>query len=113
MEKILGQAFDHVRELKEQCRDIGKHVEGEIDWDSLDETDYSKYMPSVDWAEVKEGDPLVLSNQFDLLEWWASIGYKDYTDAFLVAATMLSLHANNAFLERTFSTCTWFDDPLH
>ena len=66
----------------------------------------------IDWKKVGEGDTLYISSVFDSLEWWLSIGNSKHPEVFLVMLQILALPASNAFLERVFSICTWFDDPL-
>ena len=46
------------------------------------------------------------------MEWWKSVGKKKYPLIALVALVILALPPSNAFLERIFSTCTWFDHHL-
>ena len=101
--------------LKDQCRRMGAYVEpedGAIDWDTMDEEKYSEYMPQIDWEKVEDFDILYILSQFDLLEWWKSVGAKKYPIIVLVALIILALPPSNAFLERIFSTCTWFDNCL-
>ena len=66
----------------------------------------------IDWGRVKDGDILYISSQFDSLEWWKTQGSRKFPEVFRVALPILALPASNAFLERIFSACTWFDDPV-
>jgi len=67
---------------------------------------------SIDWKRVKGNDTLYISSQFDSREWWVKVGRKAHPLVFLVVPAIIALPASNGFQERTFSTCTYFDDPL-
>ncbi len=86
--------FDAEVEIKEQCKRMGKES-GEIDW-----------------KRVRACDIMYISANFDSLEWWKTRGSKKFAEIFRVALPISALPATNAFLERIFSRCTWFDDPL-
>lgn len=53
-----------------------------------------------------------MSSMFDLREWWKAGGREKYSLVYLVVPIIIALDSTNAFQERIFSTCTWFDDPL-
>ena len=55
---------------------------------------------------------LYISSKFDSLEWWSSVGRKDHKKALYVAPILTALPSHNGFQERTFSICTWFDNPI-
>eukprot|EP00984_Skeletonema_dohrnii_P009246 scaffold3526_cov72-Skeletonema_dohrnii-CCMP3373.AAC.2 len=98
MKKVLDDYFDDEldpeEELKKQCKRVGKDTK------------------KIDWAKVGKGDLLYISSEFDSLEWWKTQGSKKYPEVFAAALPILALPASNAFMERTFSACTWHDDPL-
>lgn len=116
MEEYLNQNFDLVAELRAQCIRMGKFagapVGGTIDWENLDDTLYEKYMPHIDWKKINDIDLLYFSRKFDLLEWWKNVGQVKYPLLFPVVPPALAIPTHNAFLERIFSICRWFDDPL-
>ena len=89
-----------------------KPDEGEIEWKEMDDDKYSEYMPQIDWEKVYAFNLLYISSQFDVMEWWKSDGKKKYPLIALVALVILALPPSNAFLERIFGTCTWFDHHL-
>ena len=67
----------------------------------------------IDWMRVNKQETLYISSIFDLCEWWlhvVSVGR--HTLVYLVLPAIIALPRSNAFLERIFSACTWFDDPL-
>ena len=66
----------------------------------------------VDWEKVNEVDVLYISSIFDSLEWWKAQGARNFPEIFRVALPISALPASNAFLERIFSACTYFVDPL-
>lgn len=86
--------FDPETELKDQLKRMGKSEDG------------------IDWERVQNNDTLYISSIFDSLEWWKAVGRNKYPLVHRVVLAILPLPASNAFLERIFSTCTRFDDPL-
>ena len=86
--------FDAEEELKDQLKRMGKDHK------------------SIDWERVKKNDTLYISSHFDSREWWVKVGRKVHPLVFLVVPAIIALPASNGFQERTFSTCTFFDDPL-
>lgn len=66
----------------------------------------------IDWDKVKSNDLLYISSVFDSLEWWKEEGNSVYYHIFVAILGILGLPSTNAHQERTFSTCTWFDDAL-
>lgn len=92
--EYFSQKFIPVDELKAQFKRMGKA-----------ETD-------VDWEKVEGYDTLYTSSMFDLCEWWKSEGRKRFPLIFLILPSVLSVPASNAFQERIFSCCTYFDNPL-
>ena len=73
----------------------------------------SKNQSNIDWIRVKSGDLLHISSNFDVLEWWKTVGVMKHPAALVAALSILALPASNAFQERVFSACTWHDDPLN
>lgn len=67
---------------------------------------------SIDWKQVDDLDTLYISKYFDLAEWWASDGKKKHVLLSYAVPAILSLPASNGHQERTFSTCTHFNDDL-
>ena len=57
-------------------------------------------------------DCLYFSSKFHLLEWWKCVGCKKWPEVYLVFCIWIALPNSNAFQERIFSLCTWFDNPL-
>ena len=94
MASWTNQHFDPVQQLKDQLGRQGKTEK------------------EVDWKKVEMGDIMYISRKFDLLEWWEKIGSKQHELVFLATLPFLALPASNAFVERLFRTCTWFDSPL-
>lgn len=96
LQEYLDQAFDPEHELRMQYKRMNK--------DTSD----------IDWKRVKGVSPdvLYISSKFDMLEWWKTQGKTKYWDVFVAGLPTMALPAANAFLERIFSTATWFDDPL-
>jgi len=90
-----AESFDAEKELKDQYKRMGKNIS------------------EVNWQKVSEGCLLYISSKFDILEWWNSIGTAKHPDVLAAALPILALPASNAFQERIFSTCTWYDDPLN
>ena len=66
----------------------------------------------IDWDRVESKDLLYISSIFDSLEWWKEEGKILYYEIFVAILGILGLPSTNAHQERTFSTCTWFDDAL-
>ena len=68
----------------------------------------------VDWERVRRNDTLYISSHFDLREWWREMAcnQKMHRHLYLALPKILSLPPSNMFLERIFSTCTWFDSHL-
>ena len=100
MKKILDNYFDCVGKLN--AEDELKKQYKRMDKDEAD----------VDWEKVYDGDILYISSKFDCLEWWKSQGSTMFPEMSVVVLPILALPALNAFLERIFSTCTFYDDPL-
>jgi hypothetical protein len=94
--KFAGLYFDTEKELKAQYERMDKDPS------------------SIDWEKVTGDEPdiLYISSIFDVLEWWKSVGRDKHPLVYTVALSIIALPASNAFLERIFSTCTRFDDPL-
>ena len=115
VDEYLQASFEPKLELKNQCKRMGKYTasqDDDIDWHNLDDALYPKYMPDIDWDKVNDFDILYISSKFDLLEWWKNVGSKKHPLVILVALVILTLPPTNAYQERIFSTCTYFDDPL-
>ena len=96
LQDYLNQDFDPEHELRMQYKRMGKDTN------------------DIDWKRVKGVSPdiLYISSKFDMLEWWKTQGKTEYWDVFVAGLPTMALPAANAFLERMFSTATWFDDPL-
>ena len=94
VESYMNMKFDAGEELKDQLKRMGKDHK------------------SIDWERVKKNDTLYISSHFDSREWWVKVGRKVHPLVFLVVPAIIALPASNGFQERTFSTCTFFDDPL-
>ena len=96
LQDYLNQDFDPEHELRMQYKRMGKDTN------------------DIDWKRVKGVSPdiLYISSKFDMLEWWKTQDKTEYWDVFVAGLPTMALPAANAFLERMFSTATWFDDPL-
>ena len=66
----------------------------------------------VDWNAVAKGDSLYIAKVFDVMNWWAHRGKMMFPIVALIAPRVLSRPASNAYQERIFSTCSWFDSKL-
>lgn len=94
---FFEQHFDPVQELKNQLERKGK------DWKSED----------IDWGCVERGcDVLYISHCFDMAEWWKSVGGKRFKNISFAVPSVMFLPSSNGHQERTFSTCTHFNDEL-
>jgi hAT family C-terminal dimerisation region len=60
------------------------------------------------WASNWE----LISEVFDVMEWWESKGKEQYPLIYPVACCILSVPDSNGNQERTFSAATWMDDKL-
>lgn len=96
VESFYGQTFNPEQELKDQCKRIG------INWKDT----------SIDWERVNEYDTLHVSQHFDLAEYWKNVGKKRFPLFAIAVPSIMSLPGSNAHQERTFSTCTHFNDTL-
>jgi hypothetical protein len=94
--QFLSQPFEAEAELKAQ-----------IDRKKID----TKTL-NIDWDRVNDLDTLYISKHFDLAEWWASEGNEKHVLLSYAVPAILSLPASNGHQERTFSTCTHFNDNL-
>jgi hypothetical protein len=94
--QFLSQSFEAEAELKAQFE------RKKIDVKTVD----------INWDRVKDLDTLYISKHFDLAEWWASEGRKKHALLSCAVPAILSLPASNGHQERTFSTCTHFNDDL-
>lgn len=113
--EYMAHDFDPVTELRAQrvrMDNVTVPAGSTIEWETLDDALYEKYMPDVDWEKIRAMDLMYFSKQFDLLEWWKNVGMVKYPLLFPVAPPALAIPTHNAFLERIFSVCTWFDDPI-
>ena len=54
----------------------------------------------------------MIAEHFDVMTWWFEIGKNDFPLIHLVASMVLACPDSNGHQERTFSACTWMDDPL-
>ena len=70
-----------------------------------------KACDDIDFNKVKANKTLCISSKFDLREWWLH-SRSNHSIVYVAVPTLVSLPNSNAFQERTFSTCTYFDDPL-
>ena len=68
--------------------------------------------PSIDWKKVRKGKTLYISSVFDSLEYWKTIGRKNFPLIALVAPRIISIPGSNGFQERIFNICTFFDSEL-
>ncbi len=66
---------------------------------------------SVMAACYQKNIPLI-AEHFDVMTWWFEIGKHDFPLIHLVASMVLACPDSNGHQERTFSACTWMDDPL-
>ena len=67
----------------------------------------------IDWMRVNKQETLYISLIFDLCEGWLyAVSMERHTLVYLVLPVIIALPPSNAFLERIFSACTWFDGPL-
>lgn len=66
----------------------------------------------IDWNAVSKGDSLYIAKVFDVMKWWAHRGKMMFPIVALIAPRVLSRPASNAYQERIFSTCSWFDSKL-
>ena len=67
----------------------------------------------IDWVGVNRQEILYISSNFDLCEWWLhTVSMERHTLVYLVLPAIITLSPSNAFLERIFSACTWFNGPL-
>ena len=93
-DSFFSQSFLPYEELKAQLKRMGKKSD------------------SVDWERVKKHDTLYISSQFDLCEWWKSIGRDKYSLFYIIVPAVIATPASNDFQERIFSCCTHFNKPL-
>ena len=91
VDKFFGQSINWMSELKEYC--VGDHDD-------------------VKWSRVSIGDTLYVAQHFDLLKWWEKKGQHLFKLIRLVAPRILATPGSNAFQERIFSKCTFFDSKL-
>lgn len=97
VDNFFEQHFDPVEELKNQLERKGK------DWK----------LEQIDWDCVENGcDVLYTSHRFDLPEWWKSVGSKRFKYIVFAVPSVMSLPSSNGHQERTFNTCTHFNDEL-
>jgi hypothetical protein len=96
IEQFVTAKFDPELEIKTQQKRKG------LDWKELD----------IDWSRIKQNDTLYISKYFDLAEWWKSIGKHNHMLISIAVPSILSLPASNGHQDRTFSTCTHFNDKL-
>ena len=61
--------------------------------------------------QYQKNIPLI-AEYFDVMTWWFEIGKHDFPLIHLVASMVLACLDSNIHQERTFSACTWMDDPL-
>ena len=95
VKEFASHKFDDVTELKDKRNRVNKENDTEIDW-----------------KRVEKGDTMCISSKFDSVEWWKNLGKDKNPLIFLAALRIIALPVSNAFVERVFSACTWFDDPL-
>lgn len=96
VEAFFGQVFNAETELRSQRQRMKTGV--------LD----------IDFNRVCKNDALYISEKFDLCEWWLHQVNTEKKHLLVYAAVpiVIALPASNAYQERTFSACTWFDDIL-
>ena len=54
----------------------------------------------------------IIAIYFDVMTWWHEVGKHECPWIYLVACIVLAVPDSNGHQERTFSTCSWMDDPL-
>lgn len=94
VEKWLTQDFDPEGELRAQL-------------DRMKRSD-----KSIDWERVSGNETLYISSHFNLYEWWKSKGRMRHGWIYPLVPVVTAMPPSNAYMERIFSTCTWFDNPL-
>ena len=54
----------------------------------------------------------IISEHFDVMDWWETVGRRDFPLIYPIACLILSLPDSNAGIERVFSGGTWMDGRL-
>ena len=88
------KAMDIVTKLKEQVQQLSSNKDN-IDWDRVDRRDLL-YIPSV----------------FDLSKWWHVVSRKAHVIVFCAVPLIILIFLLNAYQERIFSVCTYFDNTF-
>ena len=96
VDEFFDMCFDPVKELKDQLGRLGKN------WKKS----------GIDWKRVEEYDTLYISRLFDLVEWWKNRGIGLFPHVVVAVPSIIAVPSSNGHQERTFSTCTYFDDEL-
>ena len=84
----------------------------ELNWDIALQQHALVEQDQIDWRAVHRGDSLYLSKIFDVAKWWATRGRLQFPLVALVAPRVLARPSSNAYQERIFSSCTYFDAKL-
>ena len=95
-EIFFEKDFDPQIQLKKKCKRM------------------EKSSARIDQDRVKKNETFHVSSMFDSVEYQLNCGVQDniFKLVFLVVPFTLSVSSSNSFQERTFFTCTWFDDSL-
>lgn len=96
VEKYLSQSFVASDQLKAQ-----------YEYERM-----KKDPKTVDWNRVNDNETLYISSLFDLREWWLNVGFQQHREIYFVVPSIIAVPGSNAFQERVFSACTFFDDVL-
>ena len=88
------KAIDVVAELKEQVQRLPSKKD------------------HIDWDRVERQELLYISSVFDLSKWWHVVGRKTHVIVFCAVPLIILIPSSNAYQERVFSACTYFDNTL-
>ena len=95
--------------VQEEVQKLSKF---QLNWDIALQQYSLVEQDQIDWRAVHRGDSLYLSKIFDVAQWWATRGKIQFPLVALVAPRILARPSSNAYHERIFSSCTYFDTKL-